>query len=375
MRKINLVLIGLFSISGCAAAKEDQSIMDKNDDFIIEEHAVLKVQMDDVKYANAMQLLWDTLYPKHKGALHINTSETQETYDIKWTREDSIGERTSLYNIEEVQETMEVGVEGHLQRTSNYFLPVEGKGLVFLYNERELKRRGGTEKELAHFEQMMNWSDDVYYHNREEAYVYPFLFSSMHKETLSEQQAMFYDNLVRYRSLYKELSLYDDQLHKQTFYNDGSYVCGLVENDGRYMTSTLYKEGYLHFSKMPDYKGISYAPRVDTYGFVVRKQTKYPGAACAFLAMIRSEEGLNQLIKNTNKTPLISSEDMQSFFVFDQSQKELIEALNGSQLKDIKREDEFQQEELYNTIQNALYTKESNAMLKKRIAFYVDQWT
>lgn len=365
-------------LSGCTLLQKDTSSLEQQAAFEIEDGATLSIQMDDRAYANALMKLWNSTYPKHKDQLHIRTTkeDASQSYDVAWLSDEQIKKDTSkLYPIQEVQAHIELGIESHLQTNATYFLPMEGKGLVFVYNEEELIKRKGVEKDLYHFEDMKALGEHVYYHNRNAEYVYPFLFTPMEGSTKDWLAGnTLYNNIDMYRKLDDVLELHDDQIEMDTFYMDGSYVCGLLQNDGRYAQSSLYKEGKLHFLPMPDYQGISYAPIVDTYGFVVYKHTKYPKAASAFLQLARSKEGMDQLINTTSKTPIIAKKDLETYFAFDRSQKELIQALNGSQLRKNTLYKNIQDSTFYSDVQNSLYTKESNSSFRKRIKEVVYRW-
>lgn len=364
MKKVILICAFALCFSGCSLQGEPSSVLDSQNHFQIEEDASLHIRMDDNAYASAIRNLWDTTFPKHKGVLSIycDTFKDFSTYDIDYLQDTQIAKRKEkLYNIEHVQEHIELPVEDYLQKDEDYFLPVDGRGLVFLYNEEALIARGGSIQNMESFESMKSLGNHVYYHNRNAEYVYPFL----HTEEDQEEDT-WYENLEAYRNLNKDNEFLDDQYEMSSFYKDG-YICGLVQNNGTYQLTDLYRKGKLHFRSMPTYHSQSFSPIVDTYGFVVYKTTKYPGAASAFLQLVRSESGMKLLLKHTSKTPLIAKKALEDFFVYDRSRKELMEALNESQLRNSKILAKMKKENFYSTIQNAMYTKESNESFIKKM--------
>lgn len=364
MKKLILICTFALCFSGCSLQGEPSSVLDSQNHFQIEEGASLHIRMDNTSYANAIRTLWDRIFPKHKGALTIDCDSFKDSsiYDIDYLQDMQISKKKDkLYNIGRVQDHIELAVEDHLQKDEEYFLPIEGRGLVFLYNEEELVARGGSTQDVESFESMKSLGNHVYYHNRNAEYVYPFLYTEEDQE-----EDTWYENLEAYRNLNKDNEFLDDQYEITSFYKSG-YVCGLVQNDGTYQSTDLYKKGQLHFKSMPTYHSQSFSPIVDTYGFVVYKTTKYPGAASAFLQLVRSESGMKLLLRYTSKTPIIAKQELEDFFVYDRSRKELIQALNDSQLRNPTMLSKMKKVNFYSDLQNAMYTKENNEAFMKRM--------
>lgn len=364
-------VVAMILLNGCTLGSSKHSALLKQDgQYDIEPNARITVQMEDEAYAQALLTLWNKTYPMYKDALQIKIDPYQRNDDISsdvlWINEqDMLHIKDDLYDIDGLSQHIFYHVAKHLNRDAQYYLPMEGIGMIFMYNEQTLRERGGDSKDMTSFEHMKNLTGDVYYHNRMNDYVYPFLFTLHEEEGIAWlQEDTFYENLVRYRRLNEEVSLIDDQLERNQFY-EGSYVCGLVMNDGSYREKEVYKKGKLHATTMPTYQGVTFSPVVDTYGFVLHKDTKYPAACMAFLQLVRSEKGIQVLLDTTLKTPLI--EEAEQLVLFDNTRKEIIEAMNGSQLRDISMNAYLQQSSFYSQIENSLYTKESNKQIWKKI--------
>lgn len=375
MKKLLVCLSGLLSLSGCTLlSSKENDTFDEQGYYKVEDHATLNIQMDDAAYAKALTDLWNTRFPQHKKALHIETAPYKKRtlqYDIQWVRDKDIQSyKKELLDITDLNDHMELHVEPSLQYDENHFMPIEGKGLVFLYNVEKLKERGGDEGDIQSFEKLLKLGDYVYYHNRYAAHVDPFLFYDT-KGDKDFWQDDLQTRLSRYRRLNKKAALYDDAYEKHNFY-DNHYVCGLIMNDGSYLSHISYQKGDLHFAQMPTYEGEQFSPTLDTYGFVVDKHVRYPGAAMAFLQLVRSEQGMQALIKYTDKSALIRSDELKDFDVFDHSRKELMEAINHSQLENDDITRIVHNTDFYALVENALYGKASDEAVTARILNALD---
>lgn len=395
MKKIWIGILSL-SLAGCSLSYGAQfSHPKENAPIAIEKDAVLRITLDDKEYANGLIQLWNKRYPQHQGALMIEskpyTYAEHFQQDIEWISDRDVAYRIDeAYALSEMQDNIAFPVADHLQRAKDYFLPIEGRGFVFVYNEHTMKERKLTEKDIASMEFMRNLPGDTYYHTRYPEYTAPFVFFN-DKSSREEEQSLdtlfldstYLQNITDFRRLSKALSFHDDAYGMDDFYYDGNYLCGLVSTDSAYQKSAAYRNGSLHFSTMPSWQGEQLAPFLDTYGFMVHKKTAYPKAASAFLQMVRSQEGMQVLLDHTKKLPLLCEDDLDQVAIFDHAKKEVIVALQGSQLRRMNRitekpsltiDDVYQNSKIYAILQNALYTEEPDESVWLAIRKHSEEW-
>ena len=190
------ILISLFSVVDTTFAKKTKTSIEKG--------THLNILMENEAFANEIKRLWNQEYPTHKDALDISVKPYEKkqeiTYDIEWIKDHDIYKRKELYKLGDINDEVTISVEEHLQRDKDYFMPIEGKGLLFSYNKKELHKLDDTIQKLTRFEQLKGLKHHMYYHNRLADYVYPFLFTTQH-ESIQEwiKDETFYENLISYR--------------------------------------------------------------------------------------------------------------------------------------------------------------------------------
>ena len=196
------------------------------------------------------------------------------------------------------------------------------------------------------------------------------------------QSSLFKERLHRYRSFHTALDLHDDTLDDEAFYEDGRYVSGLIMNDTNFDSSTAYADMHLQFTAMPSYDDTSLRPMLDVYGFTASQKTRYPNAVFAFLQLVRSQEGINTLLEN-NLRPLVQREDVEKLGIYDAYVKQILCAMNDSQLRNtscIKEKssitllDLYKNSNLLSLLQNSLYTKENDSHVQKAIHQDITHW-
>lgn len=372
MKKLTLLCaFCLFLVNVCVLGWPSENRKGKVDQQVnIEKDARISILMDDASYVQAITKLWNKKYPQHKNTLHVDVASYVKRkkldHDITWIADQDIEtNKKALYTFKDIE--WEIPVEMHLQRDIHHFLPVEGKGLLFACNLSKLSQFHKGKEDLTSFETLKSKQSYVYFHNRNADYVDPFLIHSQSLEDITgRKDEDFKDRLIQYRQLYKELSLFDDQYAMHNFY-EGKYLCGLLMNDGHYEESDVYKEGNLYFAQMPTYKQIAFSPMIDTYGFAVNKHMKYPEAVRAFLLLIRSKEGMQALLDHTSKYPLITEEALSKLSIFDHSKKEIIVAMNYSQLRNLSLSNKMQGSDFYAILQNGMFTTIRDETLRKKL--------
>lgn len=397
MKKL-LCFIFILLVSGCTlTAKEPEGIHITKDIYHIEDNAKLNITVDDKKYAMALNDIWNKLYPQHCNALQIQVKPYKFSQhiegDIDWVKDSDAAYRLEeAYAISSVKSHIDYSWNDKFQRkdTEDFFLPIEGKGLIYVVNDYNLKQHHAARRDIESMEHMQKLDAYAYYHNRLGDYVYPLLFQEYSPilESRISMDTLFHDdkfqeNVEAYRKLNNDLGLEDGIFDKTTFYKDGSYISGLVMNDAAYEKSSEYKNGHLHFSAMPSYRDEPLSPVLDIYGFMVHKDVKYPNAAMAFLQMVRSHKGLLAMLETTKKYPLIKAQDIDDLKIFDIHKKEILSAMNESQLRstvDIKERPSITFEKLYkdsdflSILQNSTYTKDSSVTVQKNLLEEMKKW-
>lgn len=396
MMKKMIGLLCVLLVSGCSlAAKEDTRTEKLKMD--IEDGAVLTITLPDASYGKALQKLWNTTYPNHAHALHIQVEPYAFSQhikgDIAWTNDRNVYfQQDEAMDIQEIIEDVEMPWPQHLERkeNQNLFMPVSGQGLIFTINTYNAEKRGIPLSDFEEMETLEEYERQGYYQNRLPDYVYPLLFQdydvleegSVSQNDLLESEA-FKEQLHQYRTLQDTMFLVDDPVEKDTFYLDDHYLCGLVENDGAYEETEEYQNGHLRFTTMPEYNGEPLSPLLDTYGFIVNKNTRYPHAVKAFLHMVRSREGILHLLDHTHLYPLVRKEDIEDLQIFDANKKQILETMNDSRLRSntyiqekpsIAVDTLFQKSDFYSILQNSLYTKDPDDVVIKRMVKDMNQW-
>lgn len=390
MKKTWMTIFFLTLLGSGLTYQASSFLQGKEDLTSIEKDAVIHITVDDKNYATALTKLWNKTYPEHKDALIIKSKvyafKQSFQQDIEWIKDSDVAYREQdAYSISTLQDHVEFPVEPRLQRSKEYFMPVEGKGLVFVYNEKTMKERNLTIEHISSIEAIQKLPGHSYYHNRFPEYAAPFLFLD---KTQSQEEAQPLDNLFtdasfqRNLSAYRQLSLSDDSYQKDDFFED-SYLCGLVESDHISTKSTSYRNGSLHFIAMPVWQGKQLSPFMDSYGFIVNKDVAYPKATQAFLSMVRSHDGIQALVDHTKKLPIISDKDLEQLSIYDHTKREIITALQSSQLRNITQikekpsitiDDVYQNSRLYTILQNSLFSKDSDEQVIRSMQAYSEKW-
>ncbi|MEG0329108.1 MAG: hypothetical protein RR624_01650 [Longicatena sp.] len=358
----------------------------------LEKNAKISITMDDKKYANGLQMLWNRTYPKQKDALLIKIKPTtfhqHITSDIEWISDFDVPyKELDAYRIDKNMKRSDTKAPPNLMRNEKIFVPVSAKGLVFAYNKRLSKSNDVSSRDFKSMERIQKIKGNRYYHNRLVEYMYPFLFldyEPMKKESVSMdtifQEETFLDNLNDYRALSQDLSLRDDPYDKDHYFQKDRYLCGLVDSAILYQKS----DGNMQVQAMPTLSGKQLSPIVDTYGFIVNKATSYPNTCLAFLEMVRSFEGMQMLVDQTTQIPMIAEKNIDKFSIYEVQKKDIILAFNKSQLRSTTVLSEkpsicidtiIQESNMSSNIQNALYSRESSRLVMEALSKDIKKWS
>lgn len=300
------------------------------------ESKILTIYISNESYAQALQTLWQETYPEYKEAIQFSKNMNSDVQFMKdqdvWDHKEKALKFTELELENEVPKRLTNEV------LKDVFLPIHGEGLIFVYNEHIAKKLHMDSNQLQRFEDIAKYGSNLYYHNHKLNYIYPFLFD--HDQQLTEftldtmlPQKQIEDSLEGYTKIYDALNLSDNMIEQDAFYQ--TYLSGLFDIRTLKDDQDVYKDG-LHFTQMPSWDGETPHPLLTTYGFVVRKDTASPNIARAFLEMVRSTKGIQAYLDNDQGFPIIDSEDIDNFYIYSRSKKEIAIAMNESQLYDFR---------------------------------------
>ena len=381
-----LILLGITAfLCACSNASREKIEMTEKD-------AHLLIQVEHQAYADKLNDLWNRSYPKQKDALHFVVQPYYFTQDIKqdiiWTNDiDATFLKDKLMEIKEVSYTYDVPNSLQRKELSDYYTPVIGEGLVFCYRKAMLEKNKLSEEDLVSFEQMAE-SHVRYYHNHMGEYVYPFFAKLLPEETIPFTNLFPKEQTIKQLKAYKEintkLDMPDDLIQQKDFYNGDDYLCGLLSTKFQYEKRGAYQNGNLHFMAMPSWQEETIAPPFTTFGFAVTKECKYPNTARRFLAMVRSKKGIQALLDTNMKVPLLCSEDVKDFDIYDHAKKELIEAVNTTQLYNLSIIEEnpgitmemlINQSDFTSILQNYICSKDSAAKVYKELVKNLRTWS
>lgn len=384
MKKLVLVVWSLLLCACSNASKKEITAIEKD--------AQLLIQVEQQAYADKLQDLWEQCYPKQKDVLRFIVQPYYFTQDIQqdiiWTNDiDATFLKDKLMEIKKVSYTYDVPNSLHREELTDFYTPVIGEGLVFCYRKDLLEDNKLSEEDLTSFEQMAK-NHVRYYHNHMGEYVYPFFAKLLPKETVPFENLFPKEQMIKQLQAYKELNakldMPDDLIQQKDFYNTDDYLCGLLSTKFQYEKRSAYQNGNLHFMAMPSWQEETMAPPFTTFGFAVSKGCKYPNTARQFLAMVRSKKGIQALLDANMKVPLLRSEDVKDFYIYDHAKKELIEAVNTTQLYNLEMVKEnpgitmemlINQSDFTSILQNYICSKDSATKVYKELIKDLRTWS
>ena len=368
------------TLSSCTLSK-DASVE-------LEKHASLQVEVSNKAYGKALVSLWNTLYPEQKDAIHIvspdNCFHQQFYHDIEWVNDcDALSKRTYALAFDI---TSAYDVPSSLKRTSleDYFQPIEGKGMLFVYAQPMLDTYSIKEDEISDF---MNYRNPhMYYYNHYADQILPLWLSHYDPDSGVSMEDIFMEDafldcIQQMKDFYHEHQLEDDPYHATNFFTQG-YFSGLFPSQ-EIKKQPYYASQQLHIKPMPSLDEQGYSPYADTYGFMVNKDCPYPNCAKAFMNMVRSKAGIQAYLDHNDGVVLLQKEDISDFHIYDALNKEMIQAMNGSRLWSmgaIKEKPSIHYKDLYlktnivSILQNGIVANKSAKTIQKEIHAYSKAW-
>lgn len=352
MKKIVAVLISLLLISTAGCSKSSTcdpngkvacySKTDKS--FLIEPDAKIKVAVRNAGYGEALVSLWNRTHRDHKGAVEYVEVDNytamyymlNEDIDLMYLDYEEVPliMDTCFAYTEELSDYLSDTLDEReflVNENSMIFTPMEYQGLLFAYNQVMLDRLQVSHEQVESFEDILemikraNETDVFCFYPlsfTEKYSLYPLLTAGGF-EMFSTNQAdeVGFDSEEFLESLKFIYALKDYNLYPDTSLSAAQlpYALDMVLADNDTVFTLISNMMYINyedenadycFAKMPSYKGNTLTPLCDIYGYCISAYSDCPSAASELLRLIRSEEGLEAFISETDAVPYIT-EDME----------------------------------------------------------------
>lgn len=340
---INLFFI--FILVGCTCRANGEDVCLRDGFYAVEENAELTLSVENEAYGEQIVALWDKEYPEHTGAITYTVKNAAEIFDqyldykiidqdVFLAKDDYVP--TYFPDVLELEddlfEHMDFPpVESYYQdiaESENVYVPMNAEGMVFGYNLTMLEAAGYDETYMESFEIMSEMKmEQIYFHMNHPYYVYPFISNGLklfeNSSVTGFESESFLNALQSFKALYDTLRMKNDPSHIDNYFIDQSYVCGLIGSWMQYDESEKHNNIDLKFTKMPTYKENQLTPLSNSYGYLIKKDTKYPGAATALMQLLRSQKGIQIYIDTTEGNPLLLEEDYDKVTFVSDNRKEL----------------------------------------------------
>lgn len=382
MKRI-LLCISIFILQACSVNNDHSMVYSNTVLYKPEQGAKLIVYVSDLSVGEFLIELWNQTYEEYTGMISITTDIKKS--DVYWTSDNEVMKSNEngyiIKNLSVDNPCPDVFIKKEIE---NMFYPIYGNGMVFVWNKETAKHYGIHDEVLKDFKQLKDIEQGYYFHRNLDS-IAPFFLYKRDQNVAISMNDLFKDDFlnryIQYRNFYNDLNIQDNTLDDKVFYEDNGYISGLVSMKDIKKT-TSYENMHLAFIPMPSYDGKQLHTILDTYGFVIKPDCKYPEAALAFLQMLRSDQGIKKSIDN-GLYPLLSKEDIEEIGIYDSYVKQILLAMHDSQLRNtsyIKEKSSIQIEELIedsdfiSLLQNSLYEEENHKIFLQKVRKSVVHW-
>jgi hypothetical protein len=380
--KYILILSTILSLSGCGSVSECELnngvvCYDKKDElYLLEENASLLVAVPTSAFGQALVELWDTNFPSLTGVIQYEVvNQRLAQYYLNNPRYDLI--YISQYELPLIMNMVQVVDEDNVESFSSYmvegfaelinsngyiFTPIAYEGFLFAYDETLLNEANislddsnsdGLPDSIDSWEKIfrritvqkdqlidLNLKNFFPLALNEKYSFYPMLtaggwqmFDDLKADKPGFNSLTFKSSL---RFIY-EMGKYDWNLNQEKTSKDYvfSYEEVLEEQSSplTMISSWMFYNEYeeinkanYRFSHMPSYDGHVLSPLLDIEGYAISAKTPYPNIANQLLKLIRSKQGLQQLIDNTDLPLMIKIDDKLDIEIHDQNKYDMIKA-------------------------------------------------
>ncbi len=335
MKKLIYCFLISILLCGCSVCSKDAT----------ENKEGITIYIENKQYEKSLQQLWNQTYAKDKNAIHF-VDQIQEDVDIQWIDDTSAIKKQK--HLQSYHISHDYNIPKHLihHELKDKFTPMISKGYVFCYREDQLQQKY-HQKAIVTFEQIVE-KQIPYYTNYLDYNIYPFFHSVF--ESKFAKNYKIKRRMKQYKKFIQRLNTKQNTEYNHIFYEIEPYICGLLYTEDGFERSKSYQEGKLHFQSLPTWKHKTLPLPIKTYGFVVYDHCDNNTLAKQFLKLARSKEGIQCLLDLNIKVPIIQSEDIEDFDIYDYGKKELIQTMNQSELFDNGiwlKESEWLQQNVY----------------------------
>lgn len=380
--KYILILFTILSLSGCGSVSEceiNNGIVcyDKKDElYLLEENASLLVAVPTSAFGQALVELWDNNFPALAGVIQYEVvNQRLAQYYLHNPRYDLI--YISQYELPLIMDMVQVVDEDNVEAFSPYlvegfaelinsngfiFTPIAYEGFLFAYdetllNEANISLNDGNSDGLPDsidswekiFKRITVQKDQLIELNlqnffplalNEKYSFYPMLtaggwqmFDDLKADEPGFNSLAFKSSL---RFIY-EMGKYDWNLKQEKTSKDYVFTYEEVLEDQSspltMISSWMFYNEYeainkanYRFAHMPSYDGNVLSPLLDIEGYAISAKTPYPNIANQLLRLVRSQQGLQWLIDNTDIPLMIKIDDKLDIEIKDQNKYDMIKA-------------------------------------------------
>lgn len=354
-------MTGCTSIKGCNLEDKVACYNKKESAFEIEEGAVLRIAVETEQFGDALVSLWNQYHPEYPDVIDYviaedYTRQYQQATDLIFMNESEVSllwnylQPIHEENSEQIQKYMPEREKSLLNYKEDYFIPMSYEGMLFAYNETLLEDIGvdltddnqdglvdaidSWEKILLLSELWQNEDNKVDilfpFQSTERYSFYPFLTAGdwqFCESNIAEQPGFDSEEFLSSLRFIEQLGQQDWYINKEEN-NTYAYEQALDEDTLLTMIAPwMYYQNIeetqqvnYRFSHMPSYQGNILTPLTEIKGYILSKDCKYPSAANEVIRILRSKEGLQAYIDNTDSVPYIKTDD----FVIEDNKKEQI---------------------------------------------------
>ena len=348
----------------------------KSANYLLEEKASVLVAVPTSSFGETLIELWDSNFPEYAGRVQYEVvNERTALYYLNNPRYDLIYisqyqlplimDKVKIvdeYNVESFSSYMVEGFSELINSNGYIFTPIAYEGFLFAYDETLLNKANislednnndGLPDSIDSWEKIfrritvqkdklldLNLQDFFPLALNEKYSFYPMLTAGgwqMFEDLQADQPG--FDSLTFKSSLrfIYEMGKYDWNLkQKQTseaYLFNYEEVLKKQSSPLTMISSWMFYNEYeainkvnYRFAHMPSYDGHVLSPLLDIEGFAINESTFYPNIANQLLRLIRTQQGLQALVDNTDLPLVIKISDDLDVIINDQNKYDMIKA-------------------------------------------------
>lgn len=383
MKKMILGFLCLLLLTSCdSSCKLDGKnvCVDKDQNFLIEAEAEIKIAVETTAYGEAISELWNQKYPESKDAIEyvlysdFDYNEYNNQYTDVALLWDSYAIRMQdlFMDIDPSNNGLKRFLADNFIINKNHFnyIPQSGFGSVFSYNETLLNNlwyevvddnNDNLPDAFDSFEEIFainnNLDNDsslkimpINFDDYFTSFVYTTLGFDIFNTDKAEDPCFDTESFLNsLNGIYELGSLTDESgFDYESYLHDQSSLFSIVGTWMFYEEEEDLNQVNFRYAAFPMFKEMSFKPLAHSKGYMISKDTLYPSACNALLDLIRSEDGLNAYLANTSEILLFNhdaqyNENEETYNLIYQSENkyEISKALLNSQIEDYAAFEDF----------------------------------